>query len=100
MSQRYPCRISAQHPSLPGHFPGHPVVPGVVLLSEVGARVRDFLGHPVRITGAPTVKFTHPLLPDTDFEIVIESGKTSAVKFQCLQDSTQLASGSLTYVPV
>jgi len=30
------CRaISADHPSLPGHFPDRPLVPGVVILDEV-----------------------------------------------------------------
>jgi 3-hydroxyacyl-[acyl-carrier-protein] dehydratase len=27
--------ISADHPSLPGHFPDAPLVPGVVILDEV-----------------------------------------------------------------
>jgi len=30
-----PVRIAADHPALAGHFPGHPVVPGAVLLDEV-----------------------------------------------------------------
>ena len=32
---RRPIRIEADHPSLPGHFPGRPLVPGVMLLEQV-----------------------------------------------------------------
>ena len=100
MTQKYACRISAHHASLPGHFPGHPVVPGVVLLTEVSVCARRFIENPIRFTGMPAVKFTYPLLPEVDFEIHIEHGKPGNLKFQCLQGDTQLASGSLSYAPV
>lgn len=32
---RFTIRIHPEHPALPGHFPGHPIVPGAVLLDEV-----------------------------------------------------------------
>jgi len=33
--------IRRDHPSLPGHFPGNPVVPGVVILEEVLEAIRQ-----------------------------------------------------------
>lgn len=97
---RYEVMIPADHPSLPGHFPGHPVVPGVVVLSEVERCLRRHLAAPIRVTGIPSVKFLHPLLPATAFVIELEAGKPGTVKFQCVQGEIALATGSMTYESV
>ena len=62
--------IDASHPSLPGHFPGRPVVPGVVLLDRVAAAVEKEWN--ARIAKLPQVKFLRPLLPGEQAELVIE----------------------------
>ena len=36
---RAPLCVAPTHPSLPGHFPGQPVVPGVVILDAVQAAI-------------------------------------------------------------
>ena len=48
--------VDDAHPSLPGHFPGAPIVPGVVLLSEVLADQRRQLPH-VQVIGIKKLKF-------------------------------------------
>ncbi|MBC7800134.1 MAG: beta-hydroxyacyl-ACP dehydratase, partial [Gemmatimonadaceae bacterium] len=54
--------IPHDHPCLPGHFPGRPIVPGVVLLDAAFALI--LAGHPgQRVTGLPSIKFTHPVRP-------------------------------------
>ena len=55
-------RIAADHPSLPGHFPGHPLVPGVLLLDRVLQAVLRLTGQDV--TQLRQVKFTSALFPD------------------------------------
>lgn len=60
-------RICAQHPSLPGHFPGQPVVPGVVLLDRIAAAVEQAGWGTLHRIAA--VKFLAPLLPDQDAQL-------------------------------
>jgi 3-hydroxymyristoyl/3-hydroxydecanoyl-(acyl carrier protein) dehydratase len=64
--------ISAGHPSLPGHFPGRPIVPGVVLLDAVLDSAQRWLGRPVVVTGMPVAKFMSPLLPGQPAELRLE----------------------------
>lgn len=56
--------VAADHPSLPGHFPGRPVVPGVVVLDRVMAAAEALLGEVPAGLRMPQVKFVRPLLPD------------------------------------
>ena len=62
-----PLRIAATHPSLPGHFPGRPVVPGVVLLDRIVAAIER--GGGGRLARIGRVKFLAPLLPEQDAEL-------------------------------
>lgn len=53
--------VSADHPSLPGHFPQHPIVPGVLLLDHVLSNLQRATGR--RVTGLRQVKFTTTMRP-------------------------------------
>ena len=63
--------VPASHPSLPGHFPGRPVVPGVVLLAHVQAAIEAAHG-PLAALRLPQVKFMRPLLPGEPAAIELE----------------------------
>jgi len=83
-------RIAAAHPALPGHFPGRPVVPGVVLLDRVAAAVEREFG--ARIAALPQVKFLSPLLPDEEAELHLEE-KDKKIHFSFFHNGAPLANG-------
>lgn len=84
--------IDAAHPALAGHFPGHPVVPGVVLLERVAAAFKAWRGSTV---GKLDAKFMHPLLPEQQALIELREAAVG-VRFSVnLADGTALARGTL-----
>lgn len=85
--------IAADHPSLAGHFPGHPVVPGVVVLERVVEAIEA--GHgPLGALRLPQVKFVRPLLPGDAARVVLE-GSAPRWRFQVLRDAVLLATGEV-----
>ena len=85
--------ISADHPSLPGHFPGKPIVPGVVLLERVIEAIEALHGPlpPLRL---PQVKFMQPLLPGERADVHID-GSAPRWRFRVMRGEAMLASGEL-----
>lgn len=53
--------VATDHPSLAGHFPGNPVVPGVLLLDCVLHVLQQSVGRP--LARLRHVKFLSTLLP-------------------------------------
>lgn len=91
-----PFTIPADHPSLPGHFPGHPVVPGVVVLEQVLDAIAAHdapLAAPLRW---PQVKFVAPLLPGQSAEVALERvGDAAHWRWRVSHDGRLLASGEV-----
>lgn len=85
--------ISPDHPSLPGHFPGRPVVPGVVVLEQVLGAIEAAHG-PLAALRLPQVKFLQPLLPGETATVLLE-GDAPRWRFRVLRDDVLLASGEV-----
>ncbi|MFD0724844.1 hypothetical protein [Lysobacter brunescens] len=90
--------IDADHPALPGHFPGRPVVPGVVVLDRVLAAIESAHG-PLGALRLPQVKFVQPLLPGEEARIEIDPAVAEGVpqrwRFRVLRGETVIASGDV-----
>ncbi len=90
--------VGCDHPSLPGHFPGRPIVPGVVVLDEAIALILQRLPA-TRVAGLAQVKFLTPVLPEHVVEVAYDQNGTDRVSFACNVDGTPVVRGSLRLDP-
>lgn len=88
--------IRADHPSLPGHFPDTPLVPGVVIIDEVLAALREWR-RDCRIASIRTVKFLVPLKPEQRFSVSLfaDDNGGSEVNFCCRCQDRTIVEGRL-----
>ena len=88
--------IRAAHPSLPGHFPGAPLVPGVVILDEVLATLAEWRENS-QLSGIRLVKFLAPLQPEQAFTISLSLKNEHAleVNFCCRAEDRVIVEGQL-----
>ena len=88
--------IRANHPSLPGHFPDAPLVPGVLILDEVRAALHDWQKD-YELAAIRTVKFLQPLKPEQQFTICLSANNddSSEVNFWCRIEGRVITEGQL-----
>jgi 3-hydroxyacyl-[acyl-carrier-protein] dehydratase len=97
----HPLPIPADHPAYPGHFPGQPILPGVVLLDAAlhVLAAQQGLPEPVQIK---SVKFLSPVQPGEALTLHTADLPTGGVRFEirCLDrrgGERSVASGSLVF---
>lgn len=89
--------VSADHPMLPGHFPGDPIVPGAWLLSQVLIDAGDWLALTApgtSVAGVRSVKFLQPVRPGQAYTIDFVAGSGS-LKFTIALGEARCATGVL-----
>ncbi len=86
-------RFDGRHPALPGHFPGQPLVPGVLILEQVALALRAWQGQ--RLGRVIEAKFMGPLLPgeSAQLELSHTGGNSSRISFRIQRDASVLARG-------
>lgn len=93
MSERV-VRIAPDHPSLAGHFPGNPVVPGVVILQQVMDAIEERLG-PFQRLGLAWAKFLRPVRPGVAMAITLGEPAGDRLAFVCRCGTETVAKGEV-----
>ncbi|TAM07805.1 MAG: beta-hydroxyacyl-ACP dehydratase [Paraburkholderia sp.] len=88
--------IPAGHPALPGHFPGQPIVPGVVLLDHALMAIGAALNRSFDRCRINSAKFLSPAAPDETLDVGFESTASGAIRFTVSAGQREVASGVLS----
>ena len=59
----YLIEFDFSHPVFKGHFPGKPVLPGVMLCDIIRYQISDVLGKEVQLKTAKNIKFSRMIIP-------------------------------------
>ena len=90
--------IAADHPAFAGHFPGHPVLPGVAVLSLVLQALAARPALSARVGEAPRIdnaKFLHAVTPGSTLRVALRE-QGSGVAFEVWCGDTAVARGQLS----
>jgi acyl-CoA synthetase (AMP-forming)/AMP-acid ligase II len=93
--------VPQEHPAFAGHFPGQPLLPGALLLSEVLEAIRGVPALSARLGAQPTLgaaKFLAPVRPGSVLviDLVPETGASRGLRFEVRCDGVLAASGRWT----
>lgn len=90
-----PLRVPRDHPAFEGHFPGHPILPGVVLLAEALAAIEAATGRAAMEWTLSSAKFLEPIAPGTPLTLAHAAQASGAIRFEIRSAHGVVASGML-----
>ena len=91
--------VPPDHPALAGHFPGHPVLPGVVLLDEALHRIAQMHGMTPDRYEISSVKFMSPARPGDRLLFQQTALPNGTMRFDITSGPRKIASGSIAPIP-
>lgn len=94
--------FAADHPAFAGHFPGRPIVPGVLLLDaaiHAIVQARDGAAGDAAACQVNLAKFLSPVAPDESLTLSWSTTGKGQVRFDIAGNGRQVATGVLGFGP-
>jgi 3-hydroxymyristoyl/3-hydroxydecanoyl-(acyl carrier protein) dehydratase len=91
LQNEYRYSIPANHPSLDGHFPGNPIIPGVVILDKT---LQSMTQHtPAHSYKIEAIKFLQPFTPPATLTIKLVDKENNKIHFSAMNQDKMIAKG-------
>jgi len=90
-----PWIVPVDHPAFAGHFPGTPILPGVVLLDVALQIIASTSGIALDRCEISSVKFLSPASPGDELVIQYAILTSGTVRFDIVAGIRKIASGSI-----
>ena len=87
--------VPLDHPAFAGHFPGTPILPGVVLLDMALQTIAASSGITLGQCEISSVKFLSPASPGDELQIQHAVSASGSIRFDILAGERKIASGSI-----
>ena len=95
--QTLPLTVAADHPAYAGHFPGQPILPGVVLLDEALVALAAEQENPAPRCEIKSAKFLSPVLPGESLRLEYSSTTAGVFRFELKAAERVVASGIVAF---
>ena len=93
------CDFPLDHAAAQGHFPGNPIIPGALLLSEALRAIETSLGRDFRPYQIRSAKFVHPVRPGERVSIDFSRRDEKRISFSCKVGTTTVLAGEVVREP-
>lgn len=87
--------VPNEHPAIPGHFPGMPIVPAALLLDEITHRFSLATG--LKLNTVKQVRFTAPLVPGQQLDVQYQPKNSAEYRFIGTEKGNPVMKGALDY---
>lgn len=92
--------VPLDHPAFAGHFPGAPILPGVILLDTALHAITAATGIALDICEISSVKFLSPANPGDELVIQHVISTSGTIRFDIVAGMRKIASGSIVPGPL
>ncbi len=92
-----PLFVAADHPAYSGHFPGNPILPGVVLLDEALHTLAAHEGLTLAAGQIKSAKFPSPIEPGEALRLNYAATAAGVFRFEVVTGERVAAGGAIAF---